>query len=146
MQELVLRLVTHVGYTGRVELRTPSGRSVDVAAIDRRRQRLVLVECWNTIDDLGAALRATDRKREEIERLAVALETTGPLASAACWVVMRSRRNRALLDRYPQLIASRFRGASRVWVRALTTGSHPPTDPGIVWCDLRARRLLEVRA
>ena len=60
---------------------------------------------------------------------------------ATVWVVRATRRNRDLVARYPELFASRFTGSSRAWVQALTTGSAPPSDLGLVWCDVRATRL-----
>ena len=44
--------------------------ATDVGLRDDRGRRLILVECWNTIGDLGAAVRSTNRKRVEAEDLA----------------------------------------------------------------------------
>jgi hypothetical protein len=57
------------------------------------------------------------------------------------WVVRETARNRALLARYPEIFASVFTGSSRGWVLALTTGSEPPDEPGLVWCDCRDRSI-----
>jgi hypothetical protein len=126
-------------------------RSADVGLRDDRRRLLVLVECWNTIGDVGAAARSSERKRAEAERLAVAI---GPLREDAtlesyrvrgCWVVRATARNRALVARYPEVFATRFPGSSAGWVRALTAASEPPEQPGLVWCDVAPTRVFAWR-
>jgi transcriptional regulator with XRE-family HTH domain len=138
IQELVLRLARRAGYAGRFELATrpadPS-RSADVGLRSDARRLLVLVEAWNTIGDLGAAARATDRKLSEAEAFAVAIGQGEEWRVRGCWVVRATRRNRALLDRYPETFATRFPGSSLGWVRALSEGREPPAAPGLVWCD-----------
>ena len=62
-QELVLRLATAGDWRGRIEVPTDPldpRRSTDVV-LSRADGRLVLVEIWNRIDDLGAAVRSSDR-------------------------------------------------------------------------------------
>lgn len=125
--------------------------STDVGLRDDRGRWLLLVECWNTIGDVGAAVRSTNRKRVEAEGLAAVIggarptrpgdEPGEPYRVATVWVVRATRRNRDLVARYPELFASRFTGSSRAWVRALTTGSVPPSDLGLVWCDVPCARL-----
>jgi hypothetical protein len=56
-------------------------------------------------------------------------------------VVRATARNRQLVARYPEVFASRFPGSSIGWVRALATGTEPPAEPGLVWCDANATRL-----
>ena len=66
IQELVLRVGRAAGYETTVELPTrpaEAWRSADVCLVRTADRRLVLVECWNTIGDVGAAVRAIDRKR-----------------------------------------------------------------------------------
>ncbi|HEX6868982.1 MAG TPA: helix-turn-helix transcriptional regulator [Candidatus Limnocylindrales bacterium] len=151
IQELVLRLARDHGVTRSFELPTkPSDprRSTDVGLRDDRRRRITLVECWNTIGDLGAAARATTRKLVEAEDLAIA--TSGPLDPpyrvSGCWIVRATAANRALVARYPEIFATRFPGSSVAWVRALTTGAQPPDVPGLIWCDVAATRLYAWRA
>ncbi|HXR27645.1 MAG TPA: helix-turn-helix domain-containing protein [Candidatus Baltobacteraceae bacterium] len=161
IQELVIRVGRGAGFPGMFELPTrPSNpaHSTDVGLRDDRGRRLILVECWNTIGDVGAAVRSTNRKRAEVEGLAAVIGGGRPAAArgpqldgpdvpgepydvATVWVVRATRRNRDLVARYPELFASRFTGSSRAWVRALTTGSAPPSDLGLVWCDVRCTRL-----
>jgi len=148
MQELVLKLGRRAGYRGAFELSTrpaESWRSSDAGLRDDVRRRLVLVECWNTIGDVGAAARSSARKRTEAETLATALWGTAEHVISAVWVVRSTGRNRNLVARYPEVFAARFPASSAAWVAALQTGSPPPTEPGLVWCDLGATRIFAWR-
>jgi len=148
VQELILRVGRACGYQGRFELATrPSdpSRSADVGLRDDRNRRLLLIEAWNTFGDIGASARSFDRKLAEAERVAVAIGGADPYDVRGCWVVRASRRNRTLVARYPEVFAARFPGSSVAWGRALTTGSQPPTEPGLVWCDVGASRLFAWR-
>ncbi len=64
---------------------------------------------------------------------------------AGVWVVRAAARNRALVARYPEVFAARFPGSSARWVAALTHGTEPPPEPGLVWCDVGATRLFAWR-
>ena len=64
---------------------------------------------------------------------------------ALCWVVRDSHANRAIVRRYPEIIAARFPGSSVAWVEALEHGAAPPNEPGIVWFDPSRNRLRPVR-
>jgi hypothetical protein len=105
----------------------------------------VLAECWNTIGDIGAAARSSERKRADAEALAAARWGEAPAAVGVVWVVRATARNRALVARYPEVFAARFPGSSAGWVRALTEGAAPPDEPGLVWCDVAATRLFAWR-
>jgi transcriptional regulator with XRE-family HTH domain len=147
IQELVLRLGRAAGYMGTFELPTRPAepwRSADVGLASDRRRRLIHVECWNTISDVGAAARSSARKLAELEDLATARWGEGG-STGLVWVVRATARNRAIVARYPEVFASRFPGSSRGWVEALTTGSEPPPEPGLVWCDVGATRLFAWR-
>jgi len=143
MQELVLRLGRRLGYDGEFELPTRPAepwRSIDVVLASEARHLVICVECWNTIGDIGAAARVSARKLAEAEAMAVG--RWGEDARAALvWVVRATARNRALVARYPEVFGSRFPGSSGRWVAALTEGSEPPIQTGLVWCDLDATRL-----
>jgi transcriptional regulator with XRE-family HTH domain len=148
-QELVLRLGRAAGYEGRFELATrpddPS-RSTDVVLVHRRRRRMILIECWNSFGNIGAAARSSDRKVAEARAAAIAFGgDAGPFGVSACWVVRDTRRNRELLARYPHLFEARLPGSSAGWVAALTKGDPPPAEPGFVWSDAKATRLLARR-
>lgn len=106
-------------------------RSADVLV--RVGRTLVLFECWNTIRDLGAAVRATNRKLAEARDLAVAL---GVDRVAACWLVRPTAANRSIVRTYPEAIRARF-GASVAWARTLAGGGEPPDRLGFVWLDPR---------
>ena len=120
-------------------------RSTDVGIRDNRQRVLILVECWNTIGDIGAAARSTSRKLAEAEALAIAVGDDGPYRVAGCWVVRATRRNRELVSRYPEVFAYRFAGSSAGWLRTLNTGATAPRQTGLVWADLNARRLVAWR-
>lgn len=148
IQELVLRLGRAAGYRGLVELPTKPAepwRSIDVALVDDQHRRIVVVECWNTIGDIGAAARASARKQAEAEDLATARWGTRPHRVGLCWVVRATARNRALVARYPEVFGARFPGSSAGWQRAITTGAEPPADPGLLWSSVDGVRVFAWR-
>jgi hypothetical protein len=150
IQELVLKLGRRAGFDGRFEFPTrptDPARSSDAPLLDRRGRRLILVECWNTFGDLGAAVRSSDRKLADARSLAVALGgDKGPFEVGLCWVVRDTARNRELLGRYRHIFQSRFAGSSAQWVKTLTAGAPIPAEPGLVWCDVRFTRLFARRS
>jgi transcriptional regulator with XRE-family HTH domain len=147
IQELVLRLGRAAGYTGTFELATRPAepwRSADVGLASDARRELVEVECWNTIGDIGAAVRVSNRKRAELGDLAVA--RWGPAGTARLvWVVRATARNRALVERYPEVFRRAFPGSSRRWLEAITRGTAPPDEPGLIWADINGTRLFAWR-
>jgi transcriptional regulator with XRE-family HTH domain len=148
MQELVVRLVGRAGYRPRVELpsvRHGTWRSSDVAAMRAADRSLLGIECWNTIGDLGAGFRSSDRKRRDLEELAAATWGPGSHHIGICWVIRATRANRELIARYPMLIASRFPGSSAGWVQSLAKGTASPIGDGLVWCDIGATRIFPWR-
>ena len=148
IQELVLRVTRPHGYRGLVELRTGAtdpGRSIDVALVHDPRRRLLVVECWNTIGDIGAAARGSDRKFDEAQALAALRWPDHEHTVGLVWVVCATARNRELVARYPEVFASRFPCSSAGWNRALTEGTDPPTEPGLVWASVDGTRLFPWR-
>ncbi len=143
IQEYVLALAKTTGRYGTFELPTrPSDptRSADVGIRDVRNRARVLAECWNTFGDLGAAVRATHRKAAEAAATWPAERVT------TVWVIRATAANRAIMARYPHILAAAFPGSSRRWVQALTNGAvQPPHEPGIVWFDPATGRLTEHR-
>jgi hypothetical protein len=136
IQELVARVAASAGW--KVEWESRSGRrSIDVRLEDRQRRRILIVECVNTLGDLGEAMRSSDYKVREAEQQ---WPEVGLL-----WVVRDSKANRQLVGRYGRLLESRFSGSSVEWVRALVVGGPIPRQPGLIWCDLRATRLFARR-
>lgn len=147
LQELVLRLGRSAGYEGIFELPSRPAepwRSADVGLASAASHRLLHVECWNTIGDIGAATRSSARKEAELADLAVARWGTAGTSSLV-WVVRATARNRAIVARYPEVFAARFPGSSRAWVSAIATGSPPPDSPGLVWADIAATRIFAWR-
>ena len=147
MQELVLRMGRRAGYTAQFELPTRPAepwRSADVGLIDPSRHLAIEVECWNTMGDFGAATRSSARKQAELEAMFVGRWGEDVRVGLA-WVVRASRRNRSLVERYPEIFRRRFPGSSRRWLAALTQGAEPPIEPGLVWCDVAATRLFHWR-
>ena len=148
IQELVLRTARQAGLQATFELPSrpaDSGRSTDGGLRNDRLRVLELLECWNIIGDIGAGARSTARKVADAERMAVVVGRDRPYRVASCWVIRATRRNRELVARYPEVFARRFPGSSRAWVAAITTGSEPPVEPGLVWCDVSATRLFAWR-
>lgn len=143
IQEHILRLARSTGRFGPFELPTRPDdplRSTDVGIRDPVHRARVLVECWNRFDDLGAAIRSTRRKEHE------ATATWPEDRIATVWVVRVTATNRALLARFPHIVDAAFPGSSRDWVRALTVGGFPPSEPGVVWFDPASGRLIERRS
>ena len=142
IQEHILKLARATGRGGTFELPTrpiDPGRSTDVGLHDAARRTRIHVECWNTFGDLGAAVRATNRKQAE------AAATWRDDRIATVWVIRATAANRAFLARFPHIVDAAFPGSSRAWVRALTQGTPPPSDQGIVWFDAATGRLVERR-
>ena len=143
IQELILRLGREAGYPGTFELATrptEPWRSIDVVLAAPARRVMILNECWNTVGDVGAAARSSTRKAAELEELAAG-KWGSDARVGVVWIVRATARNRALIARYPEVFASRFPGSSRAWVDGLTSGTEPPSQPGLVWCDVGATRL-----
>jgi hypothetical protein len=148
VQELILRLARASGRAGSFELPTkPSEawRSTDVCIRDDGNRALILVECWNTLGDVGAAARSTNRKLAEADALAAAVTGQRPYRVTGCWVLRATKRNRELVTRYPELFNARFPGSSSGWVRALQDGAAPPEEIGLLWTDVASTRLFPWR-
>ena len=141
-QELVLRVAIAAGWHARFE--APSDPlaprySTDVELTADGRPMLLL-EIWNRLDDLGAAVRSSDRKVADI-----VLRHGDPRAVRSCWLLIDTAANRELVRRYPAILRARFAGSSAGWVSALTSGAPAPTRSGIAWVDVGAGRLRALR-
>ena len=132
IQQLVARVAAAGGWRADWESRT-GARWTDIRLEDRRRQRVVIVECWNTFGDLGEALRSSDYKVREVA------------GAGLLWVVRDTRANRELVGRYGTLLESRFKGSSVGWVRALVGEGAVPDQSGLVWCDVKGTRVFARR-
>ena len=146
IQELVVRVAAPDVWKPEWESRS-NRRWIDVRLEDRLRRRILIVECWNTIGDLGEAIRSGDYKVREAQQRAVAIAGDGEeFAVGLVWVVRDTKANRALVNRYAELIGSRLRGSSVAWLRALASGGAMPGAPGLIWCDVNATRLFAHRS
>ena len=149
IQELVLRVAHAGGWERAFEARSRAlgtDRSVDVRLLDRIGRRLVIAECWNTFGDLGAAARSSNDKVRDAEQQAVAIAGEGePFEVGLVWIVRDTKANRALVNRYEHIFATRFPGSSAQWVATLTRRGPMPKEPGLIWCDVNATRLFARR-
>lgn len=141
-QELTLRLTARGGWKGRFE--APSDPSAPRHSTDIESTspdgRIVLVEIWNRLDDLGAAVRSSDRKLADLAR-----RQPTPASVSSCWLLVDTSANHEVVRRYPSILQARFGGSSTGWVGALMTGSTAPARPGLAWIDVRSGRLRPMR-
>ena len=135
-QELVLRLATAAGWAGAFEVPSrPDQPWHSTDLVLRRAGETVLVEIWNRLDDLGAAVRSTDRKVAEFadDRL------------VECWLLVDTAANRAIVWRYPTILRSRFPESSAAFVRSISQAAPLPSRSAVAWIDLRAATLRPMR-
>ncbi len=141
-QELVIGLAGAAGWRPAFEVAGEPGRSgisSDVV-LDGLHGVSVLVEIWNRLDDLGAAVRSSDRK------LAVARQRAGPNQRVeSLWLLTDTAANREIVRRYPAILRARFGSSSSAWIRAVTVGTSPPSTAGLAWVDVRSAALRELR-
>lgn len=131
-QELVLRLASKAGWRGRFEAPSdPRVPSLSTDLVLERRDDLVLVEIWNRLEDLGAAVRSSDRKLADVV-------ATGRVARS-CWLFVDTAANRAIVRRYPTILRARFAGSSAAWADALTSDASVPPAAGVAWIDVSAK-------
>lgn len=140
-QEWVIARARAQGRDVGFELAVRDGRTAPVADVVVRvdpDRLLELVEIWNRLDDLGAATRSSDRKLAEAAVLgALAGGEDRPYRVGLCWLLVDTAANRALVRRFPAILASRFPGSSVELVRALREGASFPERPAIAWFDPR---------
>ena len=140
-QEWTLDRARAHGRDGTFELRTGPGETASIADVvirDDPQRTLEVIEIWNRLDDLGAAIRSSDRKRNEASILAaMAGGDDRPYRVGLGWLLIDTAANRALIARYPSIIAARFPGSSIGLVRALRDGAPFPDRPAIAWFDPR---------
>lgn len=119
-------------------------RSIDVALARPATREEIVVEIWNSFDDVGGAMRGLDGKVSAIE---------ARLGGQRAWQIQglfidcATRRNRQLVTELGSMIAARFPGNARVWLSALTDPAQRlPEGDGLLWSDragtsLKASRL-----
>jgi hypothetical protein len=142
----VLRIAGAAGWSTQVEEPSDAARSRYATDVLLRRgdDTVILVEIWNRLDDLGAALRSTDRKLADA-RATSATDRTTSATARSLWILVDTAANREIVRRYPTLLRSRFAGASSAWVRTISTGGQPPSIPGLIWADSRGGTLRPLR-
>ena len=120
-------------------------RSVDVALVRWDRREAIIAEIWDWFDDVGASLRSLDSKRDAFtERLR--REQAGDWRVRCLFVVRKTKRSEALIAELRPLFASRFKGSSLAWLRALADPiAGLPEHDGMLWSTatnkLQASRL-----
>ena len=134
-QELVLRLVARIpAASADFELPTrpaDPARSIDVAIRDEAdRDLIVVVEIWNRLDDVGSGGSRHVAKgfggwRAWRDRHLPG--TASPTASPCAGCSSIPSANRRLVQRYPEIMRSRFPGSSHgMGSLHLSEGSPPP--------------------
>ncbi len=148
-QEWVLEQARSHGRDATFELRTgpgPAAAVADVVIRDDPHRTLEFIEIWNRLDDLGAATRSSDRKVIEASVLAsMAGGDDRPYRLGLGWLLVDTAANRALVARFPAIIATRFPGSSLGLVRALRNGAPFPDRPAIAWFDPRGGDIRPLR-
>lgn len=149
MQELVAKVAKLAGWEVAIEAPSrawASNRSIDVRLTDRSTRQIVIVECWNTFSDLGAAARSGAHKVKEEQQRAVAIAGDGkPFDVGLLWVVRDTKANRELVARYPNFFDTRLPGSSNGWLSTMRTRKPMPSAPGLLWSDLRTTRIVAKR-
>jgi transcriptional regulator with XRE-family HTH domain len=142
-QSEVVRISQPGGWTAAPEMPLSidaGGKVVDVLLQRRVRREATVVEVWDFLDDVGAALRGLDEKVAAVRRSLPGWNVQG------AWVVRGTRRNHDLLRDLAPLVDARFPGDAVAWLEALgdpTAGL--PTAPVLVWTGSSNPRLLASR-
>lgn len=119
----------------------PRPRSIDVLLEREPQREAAVVEIWDLILDVGAAMRGLEAKVAATRaRLGPQWRVEGLL------IVRRTHRNRGLVRDLAGLFAARYPSSSRAWLGALTSPNRPmPHAAGFAWTDVRGTRLLPAR-
>ncbi|HUG30703.1 MAG TPA: hypothetical protein VMQ65_09365 [Candidatus Limnocylindria bacterium] len=108
----------------------------------------MLVEIWDWLDDVGAAVRDWTRRLEAVERYAIArMVGDEPLPkTGGFWVLRATHRNRRLVDEHRGFFKSRFPGSPTAWLQTLADPAGPiPAHPALVWVTVKGDRLYPAR-
>lgn len=118
-------------------------RAIDVVLVRPATREAVAAEVWDWFDDVGAALRGLDAKRQVLEgRLdaesAAARNLEPGWRVRGLFIVRDTRRNRTLVAELRPLFAARFSGSAVDWLRALgSPTTRLPDGHGFVWSDAK---------
>jgi transcriptional regulator with XRE-family HTH domain len=149
VQEAIARVAVAAGQDVDIELpmrQLGLDGWADIAIRDEASRTLKVAEIGNRIDDLGAAIRATDRKVAAIDGLGVVLGGEDrPYRVVLGWVLTDTAANRAIVRRYPAVLRARFPGSSVAWAAALTGTGPPPDRPAIAWFERSTGRVRPMR-
>ena len=140
-QAALIELASRGGWQALPELTIDRGvvrsRSIDVALLRLERWEAVIAEIWDWFDDVGAALRSIDGKRDALGAYLASLEPdpAGRSWTVGClFIVRRTRRNERLVSELRPLFAARFTASAIGWLAALAHRDSPlPAGDGLLW-------------
>lgn len=154
-QELIIRTAQTGEWRGlpeeRIDHEARTSRFADVLLYRQRRadpDEYALMEVIDWFDDVGAPMRAWQRRLDAVERYAIArMSGDGPLPQiSGCWIIRATRRNRQLVGEHENTFRARFPGSGRAWLAALT---HPaaamPHESALLWVSVNGERLYPSR-
>jgi transcriptional regulator with XRE-family HTH domain len=150
-QELLISMAAPGGWKAMPEAAIDTDRQRSRAAdvVLQRGKEYILSEIWDRFDDVGASLRAWDRRMARLEALAIARLPVGvdtPPTIGGVWIVRATVRNRDLIATHRGVFSARFPGPGRPWIRALTDRDEPmPRAPAILWASVDGKRLHPAR-
>jgi len=107
-----------------------------------------IVEIWDWLEDVGAAVRDWGRRLDAVERYAIAqMVGDEPLPRVSgVWVLRATQRNRQLVNDHRSFFRARFPGSGRAWLAALTDASaEMPAQPALLWVSVSGDRLYPAR-
>jgi len=128
-----------------------TSRAADVLLCRRlsgERACYALVEIWDWLDDVGAAIREWGRRLDATERYAIArMVNDDPLPrTSGIWVLRATRRNRQLVNEHRGFFRARFPGSANAWLAALADATRQmPTQPALLWVNVAGDRLYPAR-
>ena len=106
------------------------------------------MEVIDWFDDVGAPMRAWQRRLDAVERYAIArMSGDDPLPLInGCWIVRATRRNRQLVGEHENSFSARFPGSGHAWLAALThQTSAMPRESALLWVSVNGERLFPSR-
>ncbi|HEX9044732.1 MAG TPA: helix-turn-helix transcriptional regulator [Candidatus Limnocylindrales bacterium] len=141
-QELVIRTAKPGGWLAMPEMpvdpNAVRSRSVDVAL--RRIDEIAVIEVWDLLDDVGAALRGLDAKVAAVARAHPGATVRGVI------ILRRTTRNRQLVREFSALFAAKLPADAGSVLRAFTDPrTCLPRADALLWSDVAGERLIAPR-